>query len=592
MTTGRFFFALTLLITTSCQCVELPQSLRCTPETCAATEVCGEDGRCTAPDAGCTPTTTCADSARMCGLLNTGCGEEFCGPCPMGSTCGVVQLGQCSACDPAAYDAPDPNFIDSNCDGLDGTVDGGLFVDPETGSDFSPGTRSQPLYSLAKAAELVQLTPSIHTVFIAGGVTGGLTWRAPVSLAGGYQVPDWTRSVLVSTTVRSPGTGLRLEGVPPSVTLSLLTVEATTGSAGTATIGLLLLDSPVTLQQLVVRAGDGSPGLPGADGAAGAPGANGGPGAIGTSGQLCCGSPPIPGAVGDGGVGPCGEGLPGLAPPLPSSAVRRGRLDAVLTRSQQDRCTSCPCPELMIAAYEVVNAVDADAGDPGRIGDAGLDAPSGPGGTGFLDGGQWVRLAPVAGSAGAPGTPGGGGPFGGTAIYDERLDSGILDTKSAALGSSGGGGGAPGCGGLPGQGGQQGGASIGLVIVGAAPRIENVGVIAGQGGMGGQGGRGGAGGPGGQGGPGGPRYTADCEPTGITPVSSFGLNAPGQTSTNISSFFTAGAGGPGGPGGQGGPGGAGRPGAQGPSVGVWCDRTDFTSGQVRVQATLPAIGCQ
>jgi hypothetical protein len=520
----------------------------------------------------------------------------------MGLTCGSVVRGRCAPCDPAAADAPDPEFVDSNCDGIDGTVDGGLFVDPESGSDLNPGTLARPIYSLARAAALTQSNPTLHTVFISQGTTEGLTWRAPVSLAGGYRTPEWSRSRSIVSAVRTRGTGLRLENLPANVSVSQLTIESTAGEVGSPSIGLLVFESPVTLQQLVVRAGDGPPGLRGADGATGANGGAGGPGRIGTSGQLCdagCSESPIPGGGGDGGVGPCGEGLPGHESALPSVTKRLTPYDAALTRTEAEACLSCPCESVGIGGSEVVAAVDSlPLTSVPVTGDAGLDAVGVPSGAGALDGGAWIPLVGLAGNAGAPGSPGEGGGAGGRAVYLVDLGAGATRMVSVALGSSGGGGGAPGCGGRPGEGGLQGGASLGLVIVGAAPRLEDVGVIAGQGGVGGAPGLGGEGGTGGAGAAGGPRWNAECEPSPI--LARFGLNWPGGMPTANDSFFTGGAGAAGGRGGSGGRGGAGGAGPPGPSVGVWCERSSPSLAQVQVLVSAtpdggvsaPSLNCQ
>ncbi len=598
MSASRAVLCSVLMLISGCQCVQLPTALRCTGASCSPGERCGDDGRCARADAGCTPSTTCAAEGRECGLLDTGCGEEDCGACANGLTCGSVARGVCSPCDPSAADAPDPDFVDTNCDGLDGMVDGGLFIDPQSGSDLNTGTRARPLYSLARAAELVQLDPSIHTVFISQGVTEGGTWRAPVSLAGGYRAPEWLRTRSSTTTLRGRGTGLRLENLPATVQLSLLTIESTPGDAGSASIGLFVQDAPVSLQQLVVRAGDGPPGLRGADGVRGANGGPGGPGSVGSSGQLCsgCGQSPVAGAAGDAGVGPCGEGTPGLTPLLPNGVRTPPPLDVVLLRPTSGPCSQCPCLD-KTGQLETPNALDGlPPAAPPASGDAGADGPARVAGTGSLDGGLWLPLAGAAGAVGYPGAPGAPGAFGGTAIYSLESDAGV-EARSAALGSSGGGGGAPGCGGQPGSGGHQGGASIGLVVVGLAPRLENVSVIAGRGGAGGAPGAGGPGGLGGPGGAGGPRWTADCELPPLLPQ--FGLNPPSASPTGISSYFTAGAGSMGGSGGEGGAGGRGSAGPVGPSVGVWCERSRLDPAQLQVLVSgsdgglaVPAIDCQ
>lgn len=589
---GAFLLFQTCLIAvlfTSCQCVELPEALRCTPASCGAGEVCGGDGRCSVADAGCTPRASCETDARECGLLDTGCGEVFCGECATGLTCGSLQPGRCAPCDLNAFDVPDPDFADTNCDGIDGTVDGGLFVDPQSGSDLAPGTRTRPLYSLARAAELVQLAPTSHTIFIAQGVTEGLTWRAPVSLAGGYRTPGWIRNRSVTTIVRSRGTGLRLESLPASVSVSQLSIESTPGDPGTASIGLLVFESPVTLQQLSVRSADGPPGMPGRDGAIGATGGDGAPGSIGTSGQLCLGCDrPVPGPGGDGGVGLCGQGQPGVAPNIPTARRQSGPLDRLLTKPEVEPCSDCPCSDMLTGTTEVVAGLDESPASAVDAGGTGAAGQSGPVSAGSLDGGVWIASFGAAGGAGLQGAPGAPGSFGGSAAYQIALADGGLELHSAALGSSGGGGGAPGCGGSPGEGGQQGGASIGLVIVGAAPRLEAVGVVAGQGGAGGPSGTGGPGGPGGAGAAGGPRWTADCDLPSLIVI--FALNPPSAPPTGLNSYFTGGAGGRGGSGGPGGMGGTGAVGPGGPSVGVWCERSAVLLTEVRVLVSAGGAG--
>ena len=44
---------------------------------------------------------------------------------------------------PGATDLPDLFFVDSNCDGIDGTADNAVFASP-TGNDMNPGTKDKP----------------------------------------------------------------------------------------------------------------------------------------------------------------------------------------------------------------------------------------------------------------------------------------------------------------------------------------------------------------------------------------------------------------------------------------------------------------
>ena len=448
-------FALSL---SACQCVQLPADLKCTPDQCAP-DRCGDDGRCHGvSDAGCVASTSCALAGLECGLLDTGCGEEACGTCNAGSTCGTFQPGQCAPCDPDVFDFPDPNFVDSNCDGIDGTVDGGLFVDPVIGSDgpFGTGQRDAPLRSLGRAQAVISRRSGdpIHTVFIAEGFLDGLTWDQPVSLAGGYRAITWARSALAVTTIQRQDVGLRLEGLPATVLVTGLTIEGLTSSTpGIATVGLWVFDSPVSLRTLVVRAQGGAAGADGAPGLPGTPGGDGAAGPQGESGPLGCGrfcTSASAGLPADGGAGACGPGGEGAASPNISMATIRPVDDLFASVLG---CGACPCPAAD-GGFELRRGADADGGSAGLDGDAGLPSASLTVAVGQVDGGWWSPTAPPPpGTDGLNGVGGTGGLAGGSAIYQEGTSY-----SQVAFGSVGGGGGAPGCGGRGGQSGAPGGA--------------------------------------------------------------------------------------------------------------------------------------
>lgn len=107
----------------------------------------------------------------------------------------------------------------------------------------------------------------------------------------------------------------------------------------------------------------------------------------------------------------------------------------------------------------------------------------------------WVAARGGAGASGGDGGGGGGGGSGGPCCYYCCIGDPTLK-----IGQAGGGGGAGGCGGAGGKGGQMGGASIALTLIGAAPRLDTVTLVAATGGTGGRGGVGEKGGAGGRGG--------------------------------------------------------------------------------------------
>jgi hypothetical protein len=166
--------------------------------------------------------------------------------------------------------------------------------------------------------------------------------------------------------------------------------------------------------------------------------------------------------------------------------------------------------------------------EPNGGGDGGVNGPPGAPGAGATDAPSLGILSSngytgIAGQPGLPGAPGQGGGGGGGA-----------KGKSGCAGASGGGGGAGGCGGQGGLGGQPGGASIGIISLGATLSFDMVTIRTGNGGDGGEGGDGQGGGTGGLGGIG------------------------GSGDTNNPATLNACGGGQGGQGGTGGKGGGGR----------------------------------
>lgn len=197
-----------------------------------------------------------------------------------------------------------------------------------------------------------------------------------------------------------------------------------------------------------------------------------------------------------------------------------------------------------------------------RQGDGGHGAIGGPGAAGncSLQSGvasadvwgsfqrtSWLPGTGGAGGSGDVGSGGGGGPGGMCTLQTS-------DTRDwfPYWGRPGGGGGAGGCPGPGGVGGQQGGPSIGLMLLSSSIALDagSVAIVGGQGGSGGQGATGGIGGAGGAGGAGG-NSGSNCKEY-VYPLN----------------LGWGGLGGHGGSGGQGGAGGGGAGGNGGPSVGV------------------------
>jgi hypothetical protein len=442
---------------------------------------------------------------------------------------GVVDAVDCAPSDPAinprAVDEPDLDFVDANCDGIDGDAARAVFVTP-SGSDASPGTPAAPRRTLAAAIDLAANFSPVHDVYVATGLyaDGTVALASGVGIYGGYSAVDWSRSLSPSTRIQG-APAIAASGVADG-TLQLLTIEGTLHGGGLSVYGLKAIDSNLLLATVAVQtpdAGDGTAGV--AQGPAALSGTDGDPG--------------NPGAENSGGLGCDTAALPTGGPGGPSPFGRSGGKGG----------------DAGLGPNAGVNGDDAPgAGLPGGLGVGGLGGPSstpsdpasvrghdGAAGTGGVPGSAGGAsfvpsgYAPSDGADGGRGADGFGGGGGG--------GGGGGTTACDSYGSSGGGGGSGGAGGVGGGGGQSGGSSVALYLWASNVIVDGATLTLGDGGDGGAAGAGQGGGVGGHGGAGGSYGGADEQDDGSN----------------------GGAGGDGGDGGQGGPGGGG---AGGSSIGV------------------------
>ncbi|MCP3105521.1 hypothetical protein LZ198_42415 [Myxococcus sp. K15C18031901] len=466
----------------------------------------------------------------------------------------------------SSEDPPDDQFLDDDCDGVDGQAKEAVFVDPSAGDDLTgDGTPRKPVRSVRRALELVreQGTDTKRRLFLAGGeyTESGLVVDVPVSLHGGYSgvAGNWTRSADRIAVLQERAPGLAVQDLADAgVVLEYVHIRAANGvEHGEPSIAMRVIGSlDVRVRHATLEAGLGAPG---SEGSRGATGADGGVGSTGTTaldggvagsggprGNSVCpdgtdvsGGKGGQGATADGTSPAKGEdgamGLPDTASGLPVLGGLGGRGgDAGVIMPLSTSEFDCEGRE----------GSRGDGGTPGQKGD---DGPSGTAPLGELVAGMWRVSAPQSGADGKPGAPGtgGGGGGGGGACIDPQF------TKVAGGGGGGGGGG--GCGGTGGKGGGGGGASIALLLFDSHVTVDADTRLRAQ--AGGRGGAGGAGGEGGRGGAGGGR----------------GIALAGTVSVPPRFYYSRGGeGAEGGAGGAGGPGGAGGLGIAGPSVALWC----------------------
>ncbi|WP_426756826.1 hypothetical protein [Myxococcus sp. Y35] len=463
-----------------------------------------------------------------------------------------------AACTPVpGEDLPDDAFKDTDCDGVDGQADAGLFIDPVDGDDDAgTGTRTAPLRTVGRALAMLRQTDGgARHLFLAGGAydEADLVLDVPVSLHGGYagRRGGWRRSAEHVAQVDAGTLGMTVRGLQDAgVVMEYVHVSAASAAGpGEPSIAVRMVDSSGFRMRHVTltagRGGPGAPGTPGAQGKQGLPGGSGQDGGVdnsdfgqgGLPADFICPDGTMPtggfGASGSADGDPGKDGGTGTPEDGGGAGGAGGNAENGNAACSGDLCICNP--------------------GPGMAGLAGADGGTGSAGQGGMGLGLLQEETWVPGQEGEPGgggTPGGGGGGGGSG--GSCYGTGV----SVASGGGSGAGGSGGCGGEGGGGGGGGGASISLLLIGAQVAVEEGSVLrtlgGGQGGPGGEGGPGGLGGEGGQGSIGG-RVTRE---RGTAPVMRY------QT--------TGGRGGPGGPGGNGGPGGSGGGGGGGPSVGVWC----------------------
>ncbi|MBL8604465.1 MAG: hypothetical protein JNK72_21240 [Myxococcales bacterium] len=483
--------------------------------------------------------------AMNCGRCMNRCtaGANQTPTCMMGAcaaTCneGFVDLDRMPAngceCNSRDADAPDLEFRDTNCDGIDGNASAAIFVSPR-GNDANDGSQMMPKRTMASAIAAAAAARPVRAVYAAAGnYDGAFTLASGVSVYGGYDDQNgWARTRDSLTVVNVPSSGALAQRIASPLELQLITIQAA-GATGTgqSSYGLRVLQSTatVTLRACTVAANAGSAGRDGTEGnvgAGGAPGGNASGSSPGGGGSLCGSG----GGSGGGGVGGTRDGNTGGMGSGPAGVTGGG--------GGSGGSRGGGCLNSRNGGGAPANSGVGANGTNGANG--GAAAP-----LGSLDttSGLYTATSANNGSAGAAGGGGGGGGSGGGDA--QVCGFSCCDRTSGG----GGGGGSGGCGGSGGTGGTSGGGSFAIVAVSSQVELVGTRVQAGRGGNGGRGANGGNGGNGG--GPG---------------------NGAGGSGT-------AGAGAAGSRGGAGGAGGAGGGGSGGPSVCVFYLGTPPAQSQV------------
>jgi len=466
-------------------------------------------------------------------------------------------------------------YVDENCDGVDGVIGDALFV--WSGFQGTPtGARTSPYTTIKQALTAFPSSGKKYILVAEGVYDENVVLFDNAALYGGYAPDFFGRDILLHPTI--------IQGTDASAPAELGAVTASgLGKSGRRAVlsgfqilGRNIPDNPASdvdgAASIAVYVNDSGDGLRLEDNVIVAGrGGRGGRGSTGDAGYgrqistLLDGKDGVDGerrngscnnvsrAGGAGGVNAQCDGTAhrggNISCPHYTMSSHQGTQAEYVAPSNNDgpggfdwtfdQYSGFECSHVTESgwpsAIQSNNGQDGLDGNGGAVGSGGLGCENV---FGSIAQNKWVppTVGAKAGSAGTAGKAGGGGGAGGGT--DRYVLGGCF---SHELGPTGGGGGAGACGGNGGFPGKAGGASIAVLLLnvtGAQPLIQNNRIRRGPGG---DGGAGGFGGPGGQGGRGG-----------------FG----GQPTS-----WSGSAAGKGGEGGSGGPGGGGGGGCGGPSIG-------------------------
>jgi hypothetical protein len=481
--------------------------------TCQDVELAGLPFRQCLPESGsCNCTAATAGNTAPCSLTT-----------PFGTCQGIREClgsagwGECEAPDTA--DLPDDSFTDENCDGIDGQIDGGIYVSVAGTDDAGCGLdHLSSCQTINQGITRAALTGREFVYIQAGTYYEVISLAEGIHLVGGYD-SSWQRAPRMN-----PGHTVTVVGGVDSNTGQFMTIRAYGLSAPTRLLDLVLVgptaqgtvgkdgrssyvlwavsSSGLSIERVTFQAGNGVNGLNGDNGLdaptvgatsamnggiGGSAGSNGSAcdyttkGAGGSAGSNTCsgGRAPSGGAGGAGGTMDTDGCVLGICTDCSARPGSAGTNASVYSSSSYGYrgAGSSPCNT-------------PSGGNSGRY-DNGAAGAAGSGGR--ISDQFWYANGGTAGATGDNGTGGGGG--GGSGGCDDGTDS---------WGAGGGGGGAGGCAARgAGTGGGGGGGSFGLFLVSSTVTATECLVTGGAGGDGGRGGNGGRGQSGGLGGYGG-----------------------------------------------------------------------------------------
>lgn len=375
------------------------------------------------------------------------------------------------------FDAPDDDFTDTNCDGIDGDISHAVFVSP-LGTVGAKGSMDDPVATIGEGIQLAQ--EKSRDVYVCRGTyPEELTMSGSgVNIYGGYDCgKGWERGEHEAVVAPFAGIPLSVRDVS-GARIERLRFEAPDATTpGGSSRGALIVDSvEIELHRIALAAGVGFAGIDGTAGAKYSLSARAGASATGNCTSVYCGTGGIGGYTGPASTCPNGVSV--------SPGGRGGNGASV---SPHSPATNGSGPLYTYNLGGLVSAVPSQ-----RNGRPGIDlSPATNGKASALLLGSFVGHEYQPTNSGAAGMAGGHGSGGGGGAGASMIDNG--GSTSFRAGDGGGQGGFGGCGGRAGTGGTGGGGSFALVIAGSEVAVTMSEFSSAQGGSGGAGGAGAAG---------------------------------------------------------------------------------------------------
>ena len=121
----------------------------------------------------------------------------------------------------SSSDSPDDDFLDSNCDGIDGDASRAIFVSP-SGSDAADGAFGNSVKTIQHGVELTAFAKRDVYVCLGEYTDNIAVGKDAVSVYGGYDCSDWSRGNARVKVTPPSGPALVVRGATAAVIVDRL----------------------------------------------------------------------------------------------------------------------------------------------------------------------------------------------------------------------------------------------------------------------------------------------------------------------------------------------------------------------------------